>query len=247
MQFSGYDKRFRFEVISSAINAYNTLRNAEDNGERPLYRPREWNAIERRTLKRDKKKIWFKKGGYLAPIFIPMTPKSELAHTLQKRIDDSGLKMKVVERAGTTLKRMLQKSDPFRPATCGWNDCFVCITGGKGSCQSESVNYDIDCKDCACPCYRGETAINAYTRGKQHMKDFEKKRPKSVMLRHSTEKHNGHTPEFQLNVTGVFRNDAMLRQITEAVKIRTTSSAQLANSRDEWNYLHLPSVTMEAE
>ena len=148
------------------------------------------------------------------------------------------------------LWRLLEEEamkDPFRPATCGRNDCFVCITGGKGSCQSESVNYDIDCKDCACPCYRGETAINAYTRGKQHMKDFEKKRPKSVMLRHSTEKHNGHTPEFQLNVTGVFRNDAMLRQITEAVKIRTTSSAKLANSRDEWNYLHLPSVTMEAE
>ena len=67
------------------------------------------------------------------------------------------------------------------------------------------------------------------------------------MLRHATEKHNGQTPEFQLNVTGIFRNDAMLRQITEAVKIRTTSPTQLANSRDEWNYLHLPSVTMEAE
>ena len=36
MQFSGYEKKFHFKVISSAINAYETLRGKENEGERPL-------------------------------------------------------------------------------------------------------------------------------------------------------------------------------------------------------------------
>ena len=247
MQYAGYDKKFRYEVIASAINAYNVLRSAEDNGERPLYRTREWNAEERRTQKRQKKLNWFKKGGYMAPIFVPVTPKGELKQRLQKRVDESGFAIKIVERAGTPIKRKLQRSDPFRDPNCQRPDCFVCQSGGSGSCNSESVTYDIICKECNCPCYRGETAVNAYSRGKEHLQDLSNKRSISVMMRHSTEKHGGQVPEFKMSVTGTYSNDAMLRQISEAVRIRTTSINQLVNSKDEWNYLHLPSVTMETQ
>ena len=52
MQYSGYQKKFRYEVINSAYKAYKTLLGKETAGERPLYRDREWNKIERRKQKR---------------------------------------------------------------------------------------------------------------------------------------------------------------------------------------------------
>ena len=41
-------------------------------------------------------------------------------------------------------------------------------------------------------------------------------------------------------VTGTYRNDTMLRQITEAVQIENTDTNQLMNDRAEWNMTPLP-------
>ena len=38
-----------------------------------------------------------------------------------------------------------------------------------------------------------------------------------------------------MNVTGVFRDDAMLRQITESVLINKVEEGKLINSNSEWN------------
>lgn len=40
---------------------------------------------------------------------------------------------------------------------------------------------------------------------------------------------------FVMNVTGVFRDDAMLRQITESVLINKVEEGKLINSKSEWN------------
>ena len=45
---------------------------------------------------------------------------------------------------------------------------------------------------------------------------------------------------FQMRVTGTFRNDAMLRQITEAVQIDNVEPNRLMNSRTEWNITRVP-------
>ena len=37
MQYSGYNKQFRYQVINSSINAYNNLINKETAGVRPLF------------------------------------------------------------------------------------------------------------------------------------------------------------------------------------------------------------------
>ena len=71
IQYSGYNKQFRYQVINSSINAYNTLINKETAGVRPLYRNREWNKIERREMKDNKKKDWDKEDSC---VFIPATP-----------------------------------------------------------------------------------------------------------------------------------------------------------------------------
>ena len=43
-----------------------------------------------------------------------------------------------------------------------------------------------------------------------------------------------------MNITGTFRNDAMLRQITEAVQIDDVTPRELMNTRAEWNMTRVP-------
>ena len=47
------------------------------------------------------------------------------------------------------------------------------------------------------------------------------------MWKHACEEHGGNIPDFIMNVTGVFRDDAMLRPITEVVLINKTQPGQL--------------------
>ena len=126
MQYSGYDKKFRYEVVASALNAYRIRKEADESGERPMYRTKGWNKEERTKEKIRKKKNWYAKGGNESVIFVPATPRSQLRREYQQEIRNLGFNIKVVEKAGNTLKRILQRSD-----NCGKNDCLVCTTGGK--------------------------------------------------------------------------------------------------------------------
>ena len=51
--------------------------------------------------------------------------------------------------------------------------------------------------------------------------------------------------EFQMKVTGTFKNDAMLRQITEAVQIECADPDSLMNTRAEWNMTRVPRATID--
>ena len=48
-----------------------------------------------------------------------------------------------------------------------------------------------------------------------------------------------------MDITGTYRNDAMLRQVGEAVKIQRTPAQHLMNDKTEWNYFMVPRVTVE--
>ena len=43
-----------------------------------------------------------------------------------------------------------------------------------------------------------------------------------------------------MNVTGLYSNDAMLRQISEGVRIDKVPEDFLINSKNEWNFFHIP-------
>ena len=131
-QFSGYDHYFRYHVISCALKAYE-LKKKEVDGERPLYRPRTWQTEERRESKQSKKTGWFSKNGEITVLFVPPTPNSTLVKALRLVANKSEINMRIVERAGTSLKRKLQRSNPFRPNQCERNDCLICRSGRKGN------------------------------------------------------------------------------------------------------------------
>ena len=114
LQYSGYDRKFREQVVRSALAAYNRLLDLDASGEKPLHRPREWRALERARERRKRRDNWFRKGGSGTVIFVPATPGSQLKRLYMREIKATDFKIKVVEQSGTTLKAMLQRSDPFK-------------------------------------------------------------------------------------------------------------------------------------
>ena len=178
-------------------------------------------------------------------LFVPATPNGQLKSSYQKEISKSGFRIKVIEKTGATLKSKLQVSNPFRQQRCGREECFVCTSGGTGNCNTEGINYTIKClgeceeKDQ----YKGESARNAYTRGMKHLADLNgHNTANSPLWRHCRDIHNGNLQEFQMKVTGTFKNDAMLRQISEAVQIENSDQNRLMNTRAEWNMTRVPRV-----
>ena len=61
LQHSGYDRKFREEVVRSALAAYNRLLELDASGEKPLYRSREWRALERERERKKRRDNWFRK------------------------------------------------------------------------------------------------------------------------------------------------------------------------------------------
>jgi hypothetical protein len=155
-----------------------------------------------------------------------------------------------VEKAGVSLKRILQKSDPFGSTNCGRFDCLPCTSEGSGSCRSVGVNYDINCCDCEEiddeKVYHSQTVRTGYIRDEEHLDDLKKKRNKSVMWKHIKDKHQGRHREarFRMDIVGVYHNDPMKSQIAEAVRIQTNPANHLMNDKTEYNYFTLPRASV---
>ena len=243
MQFSGHSKRMRRQVIKSALNAYDIMREKDERGEEPLYRPKEWKKSERLQKRRDKKSRWFrgKEGKKETVIFIPATPNGDLKRRYQEVIRETGIEIAVVEVPGVSLKRKLQKSDPFKEKECTKvRSCLVCAGESGGRCRQEGVTYEIKCSECE-GVYIGETSRNAFSRGLEHKRSVSKKDKNSALYMHSVEKHGGKN-KFSMKVTGAYRGDALKRQITESIKIE--KSRHLLNRRDEWRQVKLPRLAL---
>ena len=88
---------------------------------RPLYRPKEWNRVARYKEKIKKNYNWSSRGGYIAPIFVPPTPNSELAKSLKVIADieaEAGVIFRIVETGGISVKSILQRSNPVETPGC---------------------------------------------------------------------------------------------------------------------------------
>ena len=245
VQYSGYNKKFRCEVLRSAIKAYKTIRHNDKIGLIPMYRTRQWKKEQREKEKRKKKTQWFKGNGAKSVVFVPATPNSKLKKLYEEAITKSKIPIKVVEKSGPTLKNKVQKSDPLREGNKCMNaeECFVCKSGGK-ACRKEGITYEIECDECK-DVYIGESARNGFTRGKEHINAYRNKHKSSVMFRHSTEKHGdfrGDT-QFKMRITGQYRNDPTLRQVTEGTKIKNAET-NIINTKTEWNSGGIVSVNI---
>jgi len=153
-------------------------------------------------------------------MFVPTTPGSKLKKALQEEVNKTTIKVKVVEKSGTSLTSLLQRSNPARERNCQRENCLLCTSNGKGDCTKNEIVYEIECEGCG-DRYIGETSRNAYTRGEEHKKALVKREQRSVLWNHCKEKHDEVVQNFTMSVRKSFHQDAILRQIMESTLIRS--------------------------
>ena len=93
-----------------------------------------------------------------AVLFVPNTVTGELASSIRQVIRKlkpwTGLNIEVVERAGTKLQDLLQRSDPWANSDCHRKDCFTCGSSHKSekcefkNCHTRSIVYETWCQTC---------------------------------------------------------------------------------------------------
>ena len=153
------------------------------------------------------------------------------------------LKILVVERAGSTTKTVLQKSDPFEHLSCGRDHCVPCENGSGGDCRSRGSVYEMYCKEEECNRkYRGTTGRSIHERTGEHVRDWERGAEKCPLLRHSHLFHGGERFDFGVKVLKSCYGKPSRRMITEAVLINELSDAETMNSKREWSFVELDKV-----
>jgi hypothetical protein len=253
MMHCGYPEKYRRDTLTRALRIYDKIIEDENNGTRPLYRPKHWNIIARRKEKQKKKHDWSTRGGHIAPIFVPPTPNSELAQSLKAIADseaEAGVHFKVIETGGLSLKAVLQRSNPLETGGCETPDCLPCKhgRGEGGNCKGCGVNYQLECQ--LCPdgersVYIGESSRNLYTRSKEHLSRYGTGKTTSFMVKHKNAAHRGEEPVYRAKVTASTR-DCLTRQVREAVMIRR-SQVPVLNAKTEWHQPSLYRIQHEVE
>jgi hypothetical protein len=252
MKISGYNERYRLNIIKSAIKGWERQKERHNQGLQPMYREKRWNREQRNIEKEQKKTKWYNSNSsdkkYTFPIFCPITPNSKLAEKWRQIAQDTDrnsrglIKAKIIETGGRSLRSILCKSSPQEEIDCGNNECPVCCseTNKKLVCRKTTkggTGYEIQCIDCLnnnkISLYHGETSRTLHTRAKEH---FRRSNENSVIAKHSTIHHPNQNPRFNIQPTGHFR-DSLTRQINEGVRINNSRSddGYLMNSKSEFH------------
>ena len=74
-----------------------------------MYRKRDYMMEERKKDKQAKKNSWYTKNNYESVMCVPATPQSKLSKLYRQKINESGMKIRVVEKAGRKIKNFLQR------------------------------------------------------------------------------------------------------------------------------------------
>ena len=123
---SGYDKKFRKEILDSVLKAHKKMVEDDEKGIKPLYRSRHWNAEERKMLKSKKIKNWWNTANskiqYKSVLFVTPTPGGILMKDVQRREAELNKndkeRVKIVEKGGLKMKNMLCAKNPFKKEKC---------------------------------------------------------------------------------------------------------------------------------
>ena len=246
LKIAGYNQQFRVGVLRQAVARYNGMVQAHRAGKQPMYRSKHWVKENRNVAGpgagggKRKNTDWVSKGGYDTVMFVPATPRSELADLWKKDLEKFGepFKVKVVEDGGKTIKSEFQKSNPRKKIGCEERDCLACINGRGvgGDCRRPNIGYEVKCGECAMSVlYIGETSKSMYVRGLGHIRDYQSKRHDSPLWRHALDAHNGRLDvAYSKKLIKCFR-DPLTRQCNESVRIQRSDADILLNGKAEWH------------
>ena len=231
LQFSGYNHQFRYEVTKSALKKHKSISNNNRDGE----------THKQSTVSKNN---WYQKRGDVdAVMFVQATKDGQLKKELQRCADRNKIKLKMIEKVDKSIRKELQRSNPFKTETCGNQRCRICQDQTGVNCRARGCIYEMICKECERK-YRGQTGNSAQERINQHFKDWNSKDTKCPLYRHSQLYHNGR--EFKVGVK-ILKNcfgDPTTRRITEAVLIDELTAEETMNAKNEWTYIKLNKITM---
>ena len=262
LRMSGYPEQFRREILVAGLKGYDKQVRKSDNGECPLHRPKGYRMEERRRKKMIKRRAWYKP--FDTVLFCPPTPRGQLAKRLrdvtQEVSERHGLKVKVVERSGRSLRSQLT-SKGSKVMCRNVRDCIVHRNGGRGDCGKEGVVYKGTCITCSesgiaskpdnngdiirvaredrrsiDSVYYGETSKSCYTRGRQHIECLESEQNQSratnAFVRHRDIYHKDEEDnvKYRVDVVKSFKKP-LERQVWEGVEIHSSQAEIPMNSK----------------
>ena len=283
---SGYSHHQTKNIIQDGLIGYESLVKKVEKGEAVLHRSASEGAGPRKRKKLLGKGNWFtlkkrhtseklrqsklkkpmkgkkkeEERDYTTVLFVSQTPNGKQLQKVENVI--SKLTGDRVERGGTSIKKILVKSNPWAGALCGRDNCLPCMFGSEENqdCFSKGVVYDMTCtlceeeakdrNDLKIPIYRytGTTSRSIHERGAEHLKAFKDgDNDKSVMLKHSLDKHGGHFVPFKMKVIKKHFS-AFHRLVHEAVRIDRGSrdpNISSLNSKSEFGRGNLPRLIID--
>ena len=159
MKISGYGEKYRETIIRSALTAWEKQVEMDRAGERPLYRPREWQREERAKKKEFKRSGWFRQLGGKTndfSLFCPASPGGKLAAKWREVVDEvrqsSGglVRGYVAEKSGTPLSALLFNNQPGEKDLCEKVDCNPCRKGTTKKLSCRKVSQGGMVYSCSC-------------------------------------------------------------------------------------------------
>jgi hypothetical protein len=225
----------------------------EEEGGRPVDRPREYDERGRRKKREEKGSRYYRKEGRGTTvregvIIVPPTPDSILAKELrkvcQKELKDTKISVTIQERGGSQLGRVLGTTVPgaSRREHCGRRKCFPCNSGDVGVCRRTGLGYEISCKLCGNnnieSKYAGETGRNLFVRGGDYVRDVERRAADKPLWKHIIEKHGGIMAvpmfdHFEMKLVRYFQLPQR-RKADEGVRIAHLDPETRLNSKEEF-------------
>ena len=149
--------------------------------------------------------------------------KQQLQEIVRKTEDECGLKVWLVERAGSKLQQHVPGLHFRADGVVYRGDCTTCLEKGPSSLpdRNGNVNPVVVRKPGTKSGYFGETSRNTLVRGEHHLAAIENPElhTDNAFAQHSIKYHQGETPEYVLSVVGCHPRP-LERQIWEGVLIR---------------------------
>ena len=253
MLLSGFNEKYRLEVIQAAVAGYEKQCARADSGGTPLHRPREYKREERARKKKLAPSSWYRP--HNTAIFVPATPGGHFAKVLQGIVTEElgrlGMSGRVVQTSGVSLKSTLVKQDLTNCVYKEDNSCWPCKSGLKGASHTRrGALYSGQCTLCQeagkTSVYTGECGWNAVYRFGIHERDVRGRVETNAFFKHLEihhPEHQGDMSVFKFKVLGTFKR-SLDRQVMEGTHLERSTADLVLNSRAEYHGSAVPRVTI---
>ena len=189
---------------------------------------------------------WFRKNGITDTLKVPMTPGSDLANEIKKKlkqIQNDDQKTLVIESTGRPATSGLRKLDPFDSGTCPYN--IKCLSDDKTKCSTMNTTYQLTCTLCqpeqnilpepgSRHIYKGCSGRSLHKRLTEHQDDVRTNNHKNAMSKHMTACHKDiENPEMHMTAKILSVHNSVLHRVVDECH-RLENDQSLANSKGEW-------------